>query len=323
MGGVAGRRDETDRHLGEPRFAMDEPEREPLHAAGACREKAFELHEEPLRGEQQRLGLRHLRRQLEAGAELGRRGEEGARIGRAPERAVEIVEEPRAEAAREPAARQRNHVADARRADGGKRFERGGVAGHDAHRQAGERVFERGGVRDQCLAPGVREPARAARGRRRRDERGEPHARAAVAQARGDALEAAEELQAAGDFECERRVLHRAEFERDVRGVLGSPARETEEALGLLGRVARMDDELARERARRRGREPRAHAARRRFPVAGDDAVMLGDGLRLRRGKRARQRFEREVRQVQRNPLLHGDDPGRSRSAVRRPRRGA
>ena len=204
MRGIARRRDEADRHFGEPCFAVEQPEREPLHAAGARGEKALELHEEPPGGEQQRLGLRHLRRQLEAGAELGRRGEERARIGHASERAVEVVEELPAEAARKPGPRQRGHVADARRADGRERFARGGVAGHDPHRQPGERAFEHGGIGDETLAPGVREPARTARGRRGGDERGEPHARAASAQASGDVLEAAEELQAAGDFERER-----------------------------------------------------------------------------------------------------------------------
>ncbi len=65
-----------------------------------------ELRQQAPRREQQRLGVRRLRRQLEPRGEARRRGEEGARLVQPAERAVQLVEEPLAAAFRQPFAGQ-------------------------------------------------------------------------------------------------------------------------------------------------------------------------------------------------------------------------
>ena len=66
--------------------------------------------------------------------------------------------------------------------------------------------------------------------------------------------------------------------------------------------------------------DARPHAACPRFSVAGDDLVMLRDRLRLRRRKAAGKGVEREVRQVQRDPLHAALQYSRGQAARRRRR---
>ncbi len=304
---VAARRDQPDRDDGRRRVAMAEPQLEPAHAAGARGEEAFELHEQALRREEEVPGLRRLGRQLEARVELRRRDVERARVGAPAVRAVEVIEKRLAEAAREAVARKPRELAHGARADRVQGFERVRVAYGDAEGEGREREAECVGVRDALRRAGAGEPRGAARGGRAGAERGEAHARAARDETRADAVDAAEELQAARDLERERG----GKIGRDVRGELRGPAGEPEQGLGLLGGIARADDEVVRSRECGGHRHAGPHAAGARLAVAGDHARVvrgrvLGDRLRLRRRKAAGERFEREVRQVQRDPL-HGE----------------
>src|SRR5215470_706950 len=164
------------------------------------------------------------------------RREKCARIGRTPERAVEVVEQRTTEPTREPGPWEIEDVADSRCADSGERVH---CARHDAHRKLGERWSELCRIRED-LTPGAGEPRGAARGGCRGDERSEPHLRAAFAQARRYPRDAAEELQAARDFEDEGvRPL-----DRDARCELRRPAGESEQRFGFFGRVARVNSEL-------------------------------------------------------------------------------
>ena len=101
--GVACRRRETDVDACLD-FLVHEDQGEPPDARLARGEQAFELHQEPPRGEGEPLGMDERCRQLEPCAEARRRLEEGARLGQRAEGVVDLVEEPPAAALREPIA---------------------------------------------------------------------------------------------------------------------------------------------------------------------------------------------------------------------------
>ena len=190
-----------------------------------------------------------------------------------------------AEAAREPVARQRGDVAE-RVAPMAASASSVSAASHgdDPHRQRGERGLERGGIGDEALAPGAREPARAARGRRGSDERGEAHARAARAQAtramrsrppKSFRLPETSSTSASGSSSATLGVNCAAQPASPSRPRSPRPDR-------AAGRRAR-----ARARAPRRRRCPGARRAPAALPSQATTRWLrrLGDRLRLRRGK--------------------------------------
>ena len=83
-------------------FLVQEDQSEAPDARLSGGEQAFELHQEPPRGEREPLGMDDRRRQLEPRAEARRRLEEGAQLGQRAARVIDLVEEFPAAALREP-----------------------------------------------------------------------------------------------------------------------------------------------------------------------------------------------------------------------------
>src|SRR5258708_13341452 len=82
--GVGRRRDQADRDFGGGLVAMLEPENKALHAARTRGKKPAKLHDQPPRGEEQRLGLGDFGGKLHARSEPGRRGQEIPRAAKPP-----------------------------------------------------------------------------------------------------------------------------------------------------------------------------------------------------------------------------------------------
>ena len=282
---------------------MRELEHEALHAARARGKIAGELDQQPLRGEEQGLGLRDFGEQFDSRAEPGGRREKSARIGKPPAGAVEVVEQPLAEAPRQAVARQREQIAERGGADRLQGFERVGVAAQDGRGQRRNGFVDPRRLGDQGFLAGVSEPGGGAGGRRHGQAGGEAHRSQSFAKVAENRGQAAEQLQAARDFE-QHRI---GKLQRDVRRELHRPRRDPEQRLGLGGGIARSNAQLRSEREPRRRGHARAHPARARLAVAGDDAVVLGHGPGLGRGRAAQQRFERQFRQMKGDPQHGGN----------------
>src|SRR5262245_65533893 len=106
MSGVAAWRDEDDRYLGDPTFAMREREREVAYSSRTCGEKSAELYQQPLRGEDECFGVHDLGGELQTRAKARWRCEEAARFGEPPQPAVQLIEDRLTEATCDAVARQ-------------------------------------------------------------------------------------------------------------------------------------------------------------------------------------------------------------------------
>jgi hypothetical protein len=266
--GIARRRDQADRHLGGA-VSMAEPEDQALRAARARGEESRELDDQPLRSEQQRLGLDDLRGKLDRRAEPRRRNVKIPRIGEPSERPVERVEQPLAEAPRHALARQLEKAPEGAHADRRQRLQALAVAAQDRDGQRGER--RRLGGLQEPLDSRERQPERGARRGRAREPRAPAHVGQIPAQAPEKRRKSAEEPEAARGVE-QYRV---GKLERDARGELRRPPGQPEQRLGLRGGVAMRDAQAGRDGERRRDGHAGAHAALARLAVAGEDAVPL------------------------------------------------
>ena len=100
---------------------MHEIEAHAGDARAASVQESGQLDHQPPDGKEQSLRLLDRRRQLELTVITLRRHEQRPRIGQDAARAIDLIEEARAEAARKAIARQRQHVAQGAHADAPQR----------------------------------------------------------------------------------------------------------------------------------------------------------------------------------------------------------
>ena len=112
MPGIGGRGNQADDAEGRLAAGVQQFEREALHAGSASGQITAELQDQATRGEEQLLGVVHLRRQFDAGAEARRWQVPGARIWPGPERPVELRYQRLPEASPHPGTRQREQWMD-------------------------------------------------------------------------------------------------------------------------------------------------------------------------------------------------------------------
>src|SRR6266702_2411364 len=174
------------------------------------------------------------------------------------------------------------------------------AAAQNLHGRHGQRRFELDHRADEFLFSSQGEPESRARRGSARKRRAPAHLRQPPAQALEKRLQAAEELEAARDFE-QHAV---GKLERHAGRELRRPAGHAEQGFGLRRGIARHNAQPRREGERRRNSHARANAAREGLAVAGENAVPLFDRERLRRGRAAQKNLERQPGQPDGDP--HG-----------------
>ena len=258
--------------------------------------------------------------QLEPALEDGRRHDPAARIGGGAERAVELVEQRRAETARQPGARQAQQIADAAQPHALQCVPVLPARAEQVHRQIGQPPAQRRLVgamqrlgrcrrRIAVQADAARQPVRRLRRRRAGDADTVAERRERSAQALQQPLAPAEAAQAGLHFHQHQRPIGRRQ--RDGRGEGQRRMRHAGQRLRVALRVGLADAQLRRQRERRRA----AHA--------GPDAEVLCSGAGLHNAQvveqrqrldprfgrqRCRKGFQRQCGQVQADPQ-HGERP--------------
>ena len=269
--------------------------------------------------------------ELEPALEHSRRDDRLARIGATTEGGVELGKQRLAEAARQPGARQAEQIADLAQPHPLQRLpvlaprteqpdgtpSRAPAGSPRASAQSGGRIDageDGGALRRRCAGDGERVAERL-------DAR---------AQALQQAIDAAEVAQARLHLEQHgvggsARLARR--LERDVRREGERGVRDRQHGLGIARRIGLAEDDARRQRERGGALQPRLDALRQRRRVGGRDAMLVDQRDRRTcrsvhafavRGERRRERFEREQRQMQRDP--EHDDDGKSRAGSERVR---
>ncbi len=287
---------------------MREMPLERLHATGPGLQIARELEQQPLGGDQQRLGVPDLSGQTQAALEDGRRRIGQARIGALAEGAIETRQQPRIGAPRRAVPRQTNAIAEALDADAAQVLldARGQIEKRQRHRREARRQLMHG--RHRLLPSGPGQQPGAQRRRRNAETRAVTESVDGPAHPLEERVQAAEQRQAAADLQQQPVGRHQAH----ERGELTRPGGETLQRGGFRRLVAGCENEIRHQRAGGACRQAGVHAGARGVCVGGGDDGAGDHRHRRRGGARPAENLQRKARQVEREPQMRWPRRGRT-----------
>ena len=231
--GIAFRRKQPDRHLGRRAPLVFQLQGEPLHAAIAAGQEGGKIRGQPLQREQQRLRGFDFVTELDPHREPVRRAVPGQRQFVLAQQRIQMPQDIRREAPRQPGARQRHDLAQRAQAHA---LEGGGDVRREAgalHRQLPEGMAHRLDARHRQPVVDIGQCPRRGRVRRGNDAVAEAQLRQLFPQPRLEPRPRPEQAQAALDFDDQRVAVLGADLRTEAVG----PGSQEPVPAGLLVRI--------------------------------------------------------------------------------------